>query len=129
MSIDSWLASKLRMWEDDAEHFLGEELDPRRMETLDRVHALCRRLVEMEPSISLPFMPFTNRSKNALVQLLFPAPFFMFGGETMHLLGQIIALADDVTLAATGDGRIAVTCGIENMWSRWGYDNDLEHGQ
>ena len=119
-----------RTWQDDTEHFLGIELNEKKMERLNKMRDLCRRIAEAEPQIRNPFDPFDNRRRSGSVRLEARSPFWTFSGEAVKLLSELLSMADDVAVCVVaGTDTLRLTCSISDMWDESGYDNDMEHGK
>lgn len=119
-----------RALEDDIEHFLGIELNEEKMERLNAMRDACRRIAELEPQISNPFYPFDNKQRNASVKLETKNPLWTFNPDAIRLLSELFSLADNVSICVVdGTDTIRIMFSITDMWSKFGYDNDLEHGK
>ena len=115
---------------DDAEHFLGLELNEKKMETLNRMRDLCRAIAEIEPQVKSPFVPFYNKCRNASVMLEARNPFWTFDSRVLKLLAELLSMADNMSVCIVeGTDTIRIMCSIKDMWDKFGYDNDMEHGK
>lgn len=124
MSFESWL----RKIEDDADHFVGRDLNARKKERLDSMTEACRKLAEIEPGITTEWVPFSNRDRSALVKLVVHDGAFITNQKAVALLGALYTTADDAGIVASGDDVI-LSFGIRDMWDSFFYDNDMEHGK
>lgn len=119
-----------RTWEDDTEHFLGIEINEKKMDRLNRMRDLCRRIEEAEPQIRNRFDPFDNRRRSASVILEARNPFWTFNSAVVKLLSELVSMADDIAVCIVeGTDTLRLTCNISDMWDKSGYDNDMEHGK
>ena len=125
--MESTLDSKIRMWIDDNEHFLGEEIDTEKMKRFDRIRALCLDVSEADPDIWDSYPPFTERSRNGMACLEMPSVKFQSNPTVLKALSQLFAEADACITSAIG-GELRITFVVHDMWKKFGYDNDLEHG-
>ena len=119
--------NKLDMLIDNAEHFLGEVLDEEKMVRLIKLRAICRKIEEAEPCIKYKAYPFSNRNRNGMVILDFPQVLFCTDRRVISSLSAALAISDNVS-ASTLCGNLRLSFGIHDMWSKYGYDNDMEHG-
>ena len=124
MTIDGFF----RTWEDDTEHFLGIEINETKMERLNKMRDLCREIASRDRSITAPFHPFSTKEKNASVFLEITSPLWTFDTTITKKLAELFSLADGFAIAE-GDGSIRITFDILDMWDKFGYDNDMEHGK
>lgn len=122
--MDSTLDSKLRMWEDDAENFLGEDLDKEKEMRVNRIGELCEQIANRESFTKATLFPISERSKNATVSL--DTRGFLFDRGTLDALAELLKLADDVSFASV-DGTTRISFGVHDMWKKHSYINDLEH--
>ena len=118
-----------RALEDDNEHFLGIDLDEEKMNRLNAMRDACRKIVDLNPRIKSPFYPFDTTCRNAFVSLVFPEIEFMNDKTVTSLIGALFSAADDVVLRSREDGTILMSFGLHDMWDKFGYDNDMEHGK
>ena len=125
MSFDSWLNKTI----DDNEHFLGEELDQEKMDRLNRLRDLSARFAKGERGVSYSAFPFSNRSRNAMITIDVPSVFFTASSRSMQTISEITALSDFVSFAVVADGKIRIGFGVHDMWTKFGYTNDMEHGK
>lgn len=126
MSLDSYI----RKLDDDIDHFIGEELDEEKMEQLKKLRSVCRRIAELSPDIKATFLPFSNRSINGTAFLELPRVTAETNTTVSRFLGRAFTLSDAFGISAREDGT-GITIGfvVHNMWSKFGYDNDMEHGK
>ena len=121
------LSSIIRKANDDNEHFLGEVLDEKKMERLKKIRTMCREIAEAEPEISAKFMPFSNESRNGTASLIFPQLLFCANDKVNGKLSDVFHLSDAFVITAMGE-RIKLSFIVHDMWTKFGYDNDMEHG-
>lgn len=117
-----------RTWEDNTEHFLGIEINEKKMERLNKMRSLCREVASRDSGITAPFNPFSTKEKNASVFLEFTSPLWTFDTTITNKLSELFSMADGFAIAE-GDGSIRITFDILDMWDKFGYDNDMEHGK
>jgi hypothetical protein len=122
------LRSIIRKADDDNEHFLGEVLDEEKKARLDRIRALCREISDEEPEIRANFLPFSNRSRNGTASLIFPSMLFCANANVNAKLSEIFSMTD-AFVTTTLQGTLKLSFIVHDMWSKFGYDNDMEHGK
>ena len=122
MDIDE----KIREWDDNNEHFLGEDLDQGKLNRLNRIKSLCLEISGMDNRIQYTAYPFDNRSRNGFAILDLPKLLFCTDEKLIRRLADLFYASDFVSLS-TLSGALRISCGIHDMWSKWGYDNDAEH--
>ena len=124
------LQSKMRKIMDDTEHFLGIEIDEKKQERLNTMREICREIAEIEPQVKNPYEPFDNRSRHAMVTLEMESPFWTLNKRVPTLLADLMKLTDDLSICVVdGTDTIRVMCSVQDMWAKFGYDNDMEHGK
>ena len=119
-----------RTWEDDTEHFLGEKLNEKKMERLNAMRDLCAALADKESGIRHRFRPFTNKDRHGSVALELKSPVWTFDLSVTKLLSRLFDMTDSFAAAIVEEtGAIRLTFDVQNMWTKYGYDNDMEHGK
>ena len=111
--------------EDKNEHFVGRNLNARKKERLDKMQECCRKITEAVPDIKTEWVPFSNRSRNAMVKIVIQAGGrYVQNQPTMALLGALFTLADDASIIPAPNGEDVIVCfGIQDMWDSFYYDN------
>ena len=110
-----WIDDKI----DENEHFLGKELDEKKMERLNKLRELSVRFAKGERGVTYEAFPFSNRSRNAMVLLDIPATVFIVSPQSVHTLAEIFSLSDDVSFAVSEDKKkIRISFGIHDMWTK-----------
>lgn len=119
-----------RALEDDNEHFLGIELNAEKMAKLNEMRGLCAELADKESGIRHRFRPFTDKDRHGSVALELKSPVWTFNLAVTGLLSQLFEMADGFAAAIVeGTDTIRLTFDVRNMWTKHGYDNDMEHGK
>ena len=107
---------------DGTEKFVGEVLDPEKEERLERIRNLCNLIAEGKRTASVPFQPFPNTSRNALVFLLLKDPFVLLDKRLIRVLATAVSLADMVSIVPCdhdGEGGVKIGFGVHDMWSEF----------
>ena len=118
-----------RMLEDDTEHFLGIEINENKLNKLNTMQRLCREIANRDSGIANRFRPFSTNDKNASVSLDIKNPLWTHDAVIIQTLSELMGMADGFALATCEDGTMRMTFNILDMWDRFGYDNDMEHGK
>lgn len=119
-----------RALEDDNEHFLGIELNAEKMAKLNEMRGLCAELAEKESGIRHRFRPFTDKDRHGSVALELKSPVWTFDPSVTKLLSRLFEMTDSFAAAIVEEtGVIRLTFDVQNMWTKYGYDNDMEHGK
>ena len=118
-----------RKLEDDTEHFLGIEINESKLNTLNTMQSLCREIAGLDGGIQNRFRPFSTNDKNASVSLDIESPLWTHDAAIINALSDLMGMADGFALATLENGNIRMTFNILEMWDKFGYDNDMEHGK
>ena len=111
---------------DQNEHFLGEVLDDAKMKRMANIRSICEQLEKLEPAIVEDSFPFTERSRNGSVAIVYPKVKFITDKRVCDLMAKAFAAADDFCVSCL-EGKIRITFGIHDMWKKFSYDNDESH--
>ncbi len=104
--------------------FIGYKPDEEKLARLNRLRAICRRIAELDESIENPFLVFSNKNRNGGAQLLLPELSFLTDRRVISLLAALLAEADDVTISSLSGDGVCLTVGVENMWAKFGYEDE-----
>lgn len=104
------------MFDDANERFVGDVIDPKKMERLNTLRSICQEISEREPRIKYKAYPFSNRSQNAMAVLEFPDLLFCANSRVLSLISKALTTAEDMT-TTTLAGGLRVVFGIQNMWT------------
>lgn len=103
------------------EAFVGDVLDKRKMEKLDRMKYFCRELVKAEPSIEYKESLLDNWSRHGTVILHFPDVLFVNSKRATEIMRSLFATADSFGVSSLGED-IIISFNIYDMWSEFHYD-------
>ena len=118
------ISDKLADIEDKLDRFVGDEIDPAKMERLNKMRDICREISEINSRIKYPFSAFDNRSVNAYVRLQFPLMMFIDNKDIIKRIEHLVSASDDMAIAILENGEaIQLSFGIRNMWNKFHYKN------
>ena len=118
-----------RYLEDNIEHFLGIEVNEKKLARLNEMQQLCRELADADRSIKNRFKPFSTKDKNASVALDIQSPLWTFDTSIAKKIARLFEMSDGFAIASGDDGSVRITFDVLDMWDKFGYDNDMEQGK
>lgn len=120
--------NKIGMWVDNIDHFVGDEINEEKARTLDLMREKCRKITEYEFDIEFPFDGFNNRQRTVTMALESQGALCLFDRRSLMLMSELFAMADFASFAES-DGCVRATFTLFDMWEKFHYDNDMEHGK
>lgn len=109
-----------RVFGDANERFVGDVFDDEKMKEYTKLRNICLEITRIDHSVKHNYIPFSNRSMNALVSLEFPSVFLCGNAKVIRRLSAAFAIADDVW-TSTLTGGLCITFGIRDMWTEFHY--------
>ena len=110
-----------KLFGDANEHFIGDELNQDKMQTLNTLRDICYKLSTTDRDIKYTARPFDNTRMVASVIVDLP-DVYAFEEEAKELISKAFAVADSVTIS-TSPGNLRFAFSVKKMWNTYHYED------
>ncbi len=103
---------------DENDSFRGHDLNAKKMERLNAMREVCRKLSEADSRFSFECVPFSNRERNGSVMLTLPSVALCDDRRVLNALSNLFRLSD-IFIESTLGGDLRFTFSVHDMWDVW----------
>ncbi len=117
-----------KVFGDANEHFVGDELNRDKLQTLNTLRDLCYKLSAIDRTIKYTPRPFDNRRISASVIVDLPDVHAFEKKEAKELVSQAFTAADSV-ITSTSPGNLRIAFLVKKMWNTYHYEDYTPYGE